>query len=95
MDGIDEPLTIDPMPLSDLSSLLGGEIVQSQTFTKGVVTAWDPAIRRGTVTISGTVFTDLSVLDTSALATLVAGDIVLILKLNQSWLIVGRILDPL
>jgi hypothetical protein len=95
MEGIDEPLLIDPLPLSNLSALLSSTTDPPQLFAKGTVAAWDNTTRRSSVTISGTAFADLSALDTAGLATLAVGDTVLILKLNRSWLIVGRILDPL
>jgi len=92
---IDEPFTLDPLPLEDLSTTLSARPAERQLFAKGTVTAWDASTRRGTVVIAGATFTDLSALDTSALTTLAENNTVLILKLNQSWLIVGRILDPL
>lgn len=61
----------------------------------GRVTAWTTATRRNTVSIRGGVFTDLPAMDTSALATMAPGDNVLVLMVNNQWLIQGRILDPI
>lgn len=61
----------------------------------GVVLTWTTATRRNTVQIRGGVFTDLPAMDTSALASMVAGNNVLVLMVNNQWLIQGRILDPI
>lgn len=92
---IEEPFVDQQLMHQDVSTLFVPAADSPSPFIKGVVQAWDPAIRRGVVLISGTAFTDLSVLDTVALATLLPGDVVLVLKMTRSWLIVGRILDPI
>lgn len=61
----------------------------------GTVLTWDTVTRRNQVSIRGGTFTDLPAMDTSALATMVAGNNVLVLMVGNQWLIQGRILDPI
>lgn len=92
---IEEPFVDQQLPLSDVSSLFVGGNTPPPVVAKGVVQSWDSVTRRGVTTINGANFTDLSVLDTAALSTLIPGDVVLVLKMTRSWLIVGRIIDPI
>jgi len=91
----DEPLILDSLQRTDLSGVISKQPQPDRLFGKGVVQDWDNSTRHGSVSFNGTTYVNLSVLDTAALATLAANDVVLLLKMNQTWLIVGRILDPL
>lgn len=91
----EESLLLESLQSTDLSGTLAASKPATQLFAKGTVMSWDSSTRRGSVSFNGATYVDLSVLDTAALATLIANDVVLLLKMNRSWLIVGRILDPL
>lgn len=61
----------------------------------GNVISWTAATRRNQISILGGTFTDLPAIDTAALATLVAGNNVLVLMIGNQWIIQGQILDPI
>lgn len=92
---INEPLEIDGSPRADLTGVIGYQELPAQALTKGTVTTWTSATRRGTVTVHGTAIPDMSALDVASLSTLAVGDVVLVVKMGKSWLIGPRILDPI
>jgi hypothetical protein len=92
---IEEPFVLPSLQTTDLTGTLSDRPDPVQLFAKGTIVSWDSSIRRGTLSFNGAIYENLSVLDTPALASLAVNDVVLLLKMNRSWLIVGRILDPL
>ena len=93
----DESLLLEPSQIATVADTIADQRGPAPRINVavGVVLTWIVATRRNTVQINGGVFTDLPVVDTSALATMVAGNNVLVLMVNNQWLIHGRILDPI
>lgn len=94
---ITESFLLDPMVQDALVETLSRPPITGPV-TKvavGNIISWTVATRRNQVSILGGTFTDLPAMDTSALATLAAGNNVLVLMIGNQWIIQGRILDPI
>lgn len=97
MNEISESFLIDPINHDQLADTLARQPASGNGINVAVgnVISWTTATRRNQVSIMGGVFTDLPAIDTPALATMVAGNNVLVLMIGNQWIIQGRILDPI
>lgn len=97
MTAFDESLLLEPHEIAGVASVIADQrpAGRQPNFAVGRVIAWDTGTRRNTIQISGGLFTDLPAVDTPALTTMVAGNNVLVLMVENQWVVQGRILDPI
>lgn len=82
------------MRSDDLAPLLAASPGPAVGYRQGVIVTWDPDTAENTVSVGGTLFTNLNILNTSEASILAAGDVVGILTLPGTWAILGRLTIP-
>ena len=82
------------MRSDDLVPLLAAGPGPAVGYRQGVIVTWDPDTAENTVSVGGSLLTNLNVLNTSEAAILTAGDVVGILTLPGTWAIIGRLTIP-
>jgi hypothetical protein len=82
------------MRSDDLVPLLAPAPGPALGFRQGVIVTWDQASAENTVSVGGSLLTNVPILNTSEAAILQAGDVVGILTSGATWGILGRFTIP-
>ena len=80
--------------LSDLFLARPSTPAQPMMYRTGVVKSWNPVDATNVVTVNGTDFTNLPILNTSEALILTPGDVVGIIDIGTTWAIIGRFTVP-
>lgn len=82
------------MLADDLVGMLKPEAGPGTGFRQGQILTWDPDTGHNTVSVGGSLLTDVPVLNTSEAIALKPGHVVGLLTFGGSWFILGRITPP-
>lgn len=80
------------MIADDLSGILLPPDGPDVGFRQGTIVAFDPATGANTVNVAGGLLTDVALLNIGDTVNLVAGDVVVLMRLRSSWAILGRLI---
>lgn len=79
---------------NDLVPLFAGKPAPGLGFRQGVVVTFNNTTAENEIQVGDSLFTNLSILNSSEIAVLAPGDVVGILTSGSTWGILGRITDP-
>jgi hypothetical protein len=82
------------MRSDDLTPLLSGKHTVGTGFRQGVIITWNPDTAENTVSVAGSVLTNLPILNTSEASLLDTGDVVAVITMGSSFAILGRLVIP-
>lgn len=82
------------MNSNDLVPYYGGDNSNKLGIRQGVILSWDSTDGSNSVSVGGTILTDLTIMNPSEAAYFQAGDVVNILTLPGTWGILGRFVVP-